>query len=68
MEDLNRRLAALESSPQSGDVAEVVDAGADDVHGHDQADCGDQDWKPPRHWPGMSDAGVVTLEEQIGAE
>ena len=70
LEELTRRLAALENDRQSGDASEVVgvDAGADDEHGHDLADGVDQDWRPSRCRPGMPDAGVVTLEEQPDEE
>ena len=64
LEELSRRLAALEDGRQSGDAAQVVDADADDAHGDDQEDGVAQDWRPPRRRPGMPDAGVVTLEEQ----
>ena len=68
LEELTRRLAALEDGRQSDDAAGVVDADADDVHGHDRADGVAQDWRPPRHRPGMLDAGVVTLDEQPDEE
>ena len=62
LEELTRRLAALEDGQQSDDSADVVDA--DDAHGHDQEDGVAQNWRPPRRRPGMPDAGVVTLDEQ----
>ena len=64
LEELTRRLAALEDAGQTNDDGEVVDADADDAHGDDQEDGVAQDWRPPRRRPGMPDAGVVTLEEQ----
>ena len=70
LEELTRRLAALEDSQQSGDITEVVgvDADADDEHESDQGDNVARDWRPPRRRPGMPDAGVVTLEEQPDEE
>jgi len=68
LEELTRRLAALEDDWQSYDSANVVDAGADDAHGHDRADGAAQDWRPPRRRPGMPDAGMVTLEVQPDEE
>ena len=66
LEELKRRLAALEDVQQSGDVAGGVnvDADDDDEHGHEQGESAAQDWRPPRRRPGLPDAGVVTLEEQ----
>ena len=64
LEELTRRLAAVEDGQQSDDSADVVDADGGDAHGHDQEDGVEQDWRPPRRRPGMPDAGVVTLEEQ----
>ena len=64
LEELTRRVAALESSQQPGDDAEVVDAADADAHDDDRvADIG-QDWRPPRRRPGMPNRGVVTLEDQ----
>ena len=66
LEELARRVAALEGTRQQGDNAESVDAG--DVHGDDQGNDFGQDWRPPRRRPGMPDAGVVTLDEQPDEE
>ena len=58
LEELGRRVAALEGRDQRSNENEAVDA------------CGDQerDWRPPRRRPGMPNAGVVTLEEQPDEE
>ena len=56
LEELARRVAALEGTEQQVGDTETVATGDD----QDQ----DQDWRPPRRRPGMPDAGVVTLEEQ----
>ncbi|MDE2685754.1 MAG: hypothetical protein F4W95_10515 [Chloroflexi bacterium] len=64
LEELTRRLAALEDGRQSEDADELVDADADDKRGNDQSENAAQDWRPPRRKPGMPGAGVVTLEEQ----
>ena len=66
LEELNHRLAGLENGKEPGDAAEVVDADAANAHEH--GDSGRQDWRPPRRWPGIPDAGVVTLEEQPDEE
>ena len=64
LEELTRRVAALGSSQEPGDDAEVVDAADADAHDDDRvADIG-QDWRPPRRRPGMPNRGVVTLEDQ----
>ncbi|MCY3691916.1 MAG: hypothetical protein OXH30_07945, partial [Chloroflexi bacterium] len=68
LEELTRRLAALEDSRRPGDAAEDVDADADDDHENEQGDDVARDWRPPRRRPGMPDAGVVTLEEQPDEE
>jgi len=68
LEELTRRLAALEDSRRPADAAEGVDADADDDHENDQGDDVARDWRPPRRRPGMPDAGVVTLEEQPDEE
>ena len=68
MEQLARRLAALEDSRRPGDAAEGVDADADDDLENDQGGDVARDWRPPRRRPGMPDAGVVTLEEQPDEE
>ena len=68
LEELTRRLAALEDSRRPGDAAEGVDADADDDHEDDQGDNVARDWRPPRRRPGMPEAGVVTLEEQTDEE
>ena len=77
LEELNRRLAALEDNQQSREAAEVVgaaevvDANAGDANSHEQGDGVSgvsQDWRPPRRRPGLPDAGVVTLEEQPDEE
>ena len=54
LEELGRRVAALEEREEQPSVIEAVDSG----------DGQGQDWRPPRRRPGMPDAGVVTLEEQ----
>ena len=67
LEELERRVAALEGDERQPCNAESVDVGprcADDEHGDDQAQGQDSDWRPPRRGPGLPDAGVVTLEEQ----
>ena len=68
VEELNRRLAALEGAGHVGDDGEIVDVEADDANSQDQGDSVDQDWRPPRRRPGMPDAGVVILVEQPGEE
>ncbi len=68
LEELTRRLAALEDSRRPGDAAEGVDADTDDDHENDQGDDVAKDWRPPRRRPGMPDAGVVTLEVQPDEE
>ena len=66
LEELTRRLAALEDRQQSGAAAGVVDIDthADDATSHDRGDGMGRDWRPLRRRPGMPDAGVVTLEGQ----
>lgn len=68
MEELSRRLTVPEDGQQSRDAAEVVDADVDDKLDDDHGDCVIQDWRLHRCRPGMLDASVVTLEEQIGEE
>ena len=58
LEELARRVAALEGQDQRSNETEAVDAG----------DSQERDWRPPRRRPGMPDAGVVTLEEQADEE
>ncbi len=62
LEELTRRVAALEGTEQRNDETEVVDAG------DDQSQVQNQDWRPPWRRPGMPDAGVVALEEQPDEE
>ena len=66
LEELARRIAALEGSQQPGDDTEVVVAA--EVYDEDQSEDFGQDWQPPRRRPGMPDAGAVTLEEQPDEE
>ena len=58
LEELARRVAALEGQDQRSNETGAVDAG----------DSQERDWRPPRRRPGMPDAGVVTLEEQADEE
>ena len=68
LEELNHRLAGLESGRQSGNAAQVVDADDGDAHVNYQADDAPQDWRPPWRRPGMPGAGVVTLAERLRPE
>ncbi len=68
LEELTRRLAALEGAGQEGDGGDGVDAVKADVLDQDQDDGVGPDWRPPRRRPGMPDADVVTLEEQPDEE
>ena len=62
LEELARQVATLEGTEeQAGDI-EAVDV--DDDQNHDQGQCQERDWRPPRRRPGVPDAGVVTVEEQ----
>ena len=62
IEELARRMAALEDTKGQADDTGAVDA--PDDPGNDQG----QDWRPPRRRPGIPDAGVVTLVEQPDEE
>ena len=66
LEELARRIAALEGRQQPGDDTEVVVAA--EVYDEDQGEDFGQDWRPPRRRPGMPDAGVVTLDKQPDEE
>lgn len=66
LEALARRVAELEDHKPAGEAAGIVDA--DDANSHKQSDNIGRGWRPPRHRPGMPDAGVVTLQEQSGEE
>ncbi len=68
LEELERRVAALEGDARQPGSAAALDAGrhgAGDEHGDDRSQSRQGDWRPPRRRPGMPDAGVVTLEEQL---
>ena len=54
LEELGRRVAALEGREPRTGAPEAVNAGDDQK----------RDWRPPRRRPGMPDVGVTTLEEQ----
>ena len=62
LEELGRRVAALEGAGEQVGDTQAVDPG--DGHGAVQGNARGRDWRPPRRRPGMPDAGVVTLEEQ----
>ena len=53
LEELERRMAALERTGQQNDDEEAVDPG-----GYQS-----REWRPPRCRPGMPNAGAITVEE-----
>ena len=59
-------MAALEGDGRQPGSATALDAGrcAAGEYGDDQGQDLDRELRPPRRRPGMTDAGVVTLEEQ----
>ncbi len=66
LDELGRRVTALERREPRTRETETVDAGDD--QNHDQGQSQERDWRPPRRRPGTPDAGVVTLEEQADEE
>ena len=67
LEELERRVAALEGDAQQPGNVASSDAGqprAGDEHGDDQGQDPNGDWRLPPRRPRLPDAGVVTLEEQ----
>ena len=64
LEELGRRVAALEGAGEQDGDTQAVDPG--DVRADVQRNAQGPDWRPPRRSPGMPAAGVVTLEEQPG--
>ncbi len=62
LEELARRVAALEGTEQQADDTDAVDAG------DDQGNDLEQEWRPLRRRSRMPDAGMVTLEEQPNEE
>ncbi len=68
LEELERRVAALEVDERQPGRVTALDVGrrcADEEHRDDQGQSRQGDWRPPRRRPGMPDAGVVTLVEQL---
>ena len=71
LDELERRVAALEGDARQPGSAAALDAGrhgAGDEHGDDQGQDPDRDWHPPRRRPGVPGVGVATLEEQPDEE
>ena len=68
IQELARRVAALEDVGQQGDDGDEVVAANADMPDIGQDENTGQSWRPPRRRPGMPDAGVVTLEEQPDEE
>ena len=72
LEELERRVAALEGDARQPGGAAALDAGrhcAGDEHVDVQgAQDPNKDWRHPRRRPGIPDAGVVAMEEQPDEE